>query len=52
MSADGADQMMFGPSTSQKEQDITLAWYGVGSVIIPLAAIVGITLIGARAAFW
>jgi hypothetical protein len=36
------------------EEDISLVWYGVGNVIVPLAAIVGLTIVGASAAagFW
>lgn len=31
------------------EDDISLTWYGLGSVIVPLAAVVGLTIIGASA---
>lgn len=36
------------------EEDISLVWYGLGSVIVPLAAIVGLTIVGASAAagYW
>ena len=32
--------------------DSDLVWYGVGNVLVPLAAIVGLTIIGASAAYW
>jgi hypothetical protein len=36
------------------QEAVSLAWYGFGSVIVPLAAVVGLTVIGATAAagFW
>ncbi len=34
------------------EIEPSLIWYGVGNVLVPLAAIVGLTIIGASAIYW
>ncbi len=53
MDMDGTtDFTQLGTADITSSPDSDLVWYGVGNVLVPLAAIVGLTIIGASAIYW